>query len=82
MLSVPGVFELLTIAVVLVSAVVVLSFRGYAPARWLIAASACLAVAAIFTPADLVSQLLLSVPLFVMLVLGSRMRLFDTPIAS
>lgn len=82
MLSVPGVFELLAIVVVLVPAVALLRSRGYSRARWLLAASACLSAAAMFTPADLLSQLLLSIPLFTMLVLGSRMRLFDSPVAS
>ena len=80
--NVPGVFELLAIAVVLVPAIVLLRTCGYAKARWLLAASVCLVAAAAGSPADVCSQLILFLPLFLLLVLGSRMKLFDIPVAS
>ena len=82
MLSVPGIVELFVIVFVLGFAFMLRRLGGNSSAKWLLAVSVCLAAAAIFSPADLVSQIVLFIPLFAALILGSRLRLFDVPVAS
>ena len=78
LLSISG-FELLALVVVSLPTVLLLATRGYGSARWLIAFAICFALAAICSPADLLSTIVLSAVLFGALLLGARMRLFDKP---
>ena len=77
-----GGFELIAILVVAVSTIFVVAALGYSTVRWFVAASICLVAAAMVTPADLLTMMVLSIAFFAVLMLGSRMRLFDQPIAS
>jgi len=77
-----GALELLAVLAFALPTIFLVAFRGYGKSRWLIAASVCLVAAAIITPADLLTMVVLSVAFFALLVLGSSMRLFDKPTVS
>ncbi|TWT51778.1 hypothetical protein CA85_52040 [Allorhodopirellula solitaria] len=79
--EIPKLFPNVSLAVVLPT-IGVVATRGYSAARWYVAASICLVSAALITPADLLTMLVLAVAFFAVLVLGSRIRLLDNPIAS
>ncbi|TWU52021.1 hypothetical protein [Rubripirellula reticaptiva] len=82
MLSVLGVIELILIVLILAAAIILRQSGGFATARWLFAVAVCLAAAAAFSPADPMSQIVLFIPMFAAIVLGSRLRLFDVRVAS
>lgn len=66
-----GIFELIVISLIIIPTAF-LMVRRHSNARWFLAATISLVAASVFTPADLMSTLLLALCFFGMFSLGAR----------